>query len=76
MRRPLALRYRDLSPEGLQLDLEFIDHVLNLVFINDSVLAADRFLILMICLIACVNIQLQIICRIQLSTSVPPWLPG
>jgi hypothetical protein len=32
---PLALRYQDLSPEGLQLDLEFIDHVFKLVFINE-----------------------------------------
>jgi hypothetical protein len=35
MRRPLVFRYQDLSPEGLQLDLEFIDHALKLVFINE-----------------------------------------
>jgi hypothetical protein len=35
MRRPLALRYQYLSPKGLQLNLEFIDHVLSLVFINE-----------------------------------------
>jgi len=34
MRRPLALGYHYLSTEGLQLNLEFIDHALNLVFIN------------------------------------------
>jgi len=34
MRRPLALRYQDLSPESLQVDLEFIDHVFKLVLIN------------------------------------------
>ena len=33
MRRPLALRYQDLSPEGLQLDLECINHVFKLVSI-------------------------------------------
>jgi hypothetical protein len=32
---PLALRYQDLSPESLQVDLEFIDHALKLVFINE-----------------------------------------
>ena len=35
MLHPLALRYQDLSPESLQVDLEFIDHVLKLVFINE-----------------------------------------
>jgi hypothetical protein len=33
MRRPLALRYQDLSPEGLQVNLVFIDHVFKLVSI-------------------------------------------
>jgi hypothetical protein len=35
MRRPLALRYQYISSEGLQLNLEFIDHVFNLVFIDE-----------------------------------------
>jgi len=35
MRRPLRLRYQDLSPESLQVDLEFIDHVVKLVFIDE-----------------------------------------
>ncbi len=35
MRHPLALRYQDLSPLSVQVELEFIDHVFKLVFIND-----------------------------------------
>ena len=33
MRRRLALRYQDLASEGLQLGLEFLDHVFKLVSI-------------------------------------------
>jgi hypothetical protein len=35
MRRPPALRYQDLSPERFQVDLEFIDHVFKIVFIDE-----------------------------------------
>ena len=33
--RPLMLRYQDLSPGSLQMDLEFIDQVVKLVFIDE-----------------------------------------
>ena len=35
MRCRLELRYQDLASEGLQLDLECLDHVFKLVFINE-----------------------------------------
>jgi hypothetical protein len=40
MRRPLALSYQYISSEGLQLNLEFLDHATKLLFIKLSYILA------------------------------------